>query len=268
MRAARRLTLPARPTCRRRDDRRAPHQAHRTVVLQRAPARTGVAITARTQGTPAGTPSALSRNLASNGGGMCRKTGSVMYAGHGGQTRHNCARLDTGAGVPHAAPHGSAADDEQERRVTLLLFGKGAVLARWLMRPLAVEMDESEQSPGTRRREPAGCSFPRMRASPPAHSSRPLWTISASTWRGSVDARFPRAKAGMCARAAGARAGRRSRASRTWPFRRSLAWECGALAARGASWFVVVIRAAGRRSVRRSVSRGAQPGSRFGGGHC
>ena len=39
---------------------------------------------------------------------------------------------------------------------------------------------------------------------------------------------------------------------------------CGARA----SWFVVVIRAAGRRSVRRSMSRGAQPGSRFGGGHC
>jgi hypothetical protein len=36
-------------------------------------------------------------------------------------------------------------DDERERRVTLLLLGKGAVLARWLMRPLAAEMDESRQ---------------------------------------------------------------------------------------------------------------------------
>jgi hypothetical protein len=36
-------------------------------------------------------------------------------------------------------------DDEQERRVRLLLLSKGAVLAHWFDRPLAAELDESEQ---------------------------------------------------------------------------------------------------------------------------
>jgi hypothetical protein len=41
-------------------------------------------------------------------------------------------------------------DDQQERSVTLLLFGKAAVLVRRLARALAAELDESEQSPGAR----------------------------------------------------------------------------------------------------------------------
>ena len=35
-----------------------------------------------------------------------------------------------------------ATDEEQERKVGLLLLGKGAVLAHGLDRPLAIEMDE------------------------------------------------------------------------------------------------------------------------------
>ena len=38
-------------------------------------------------------------------------------------------------------------DDEQERRVRLLLLGKGAVLAHRFERPLAAELDEYEQRP-------------------------------------------------------------------------------------------------------------------------
>ena len=57
-------------------------------------------------------------------------------------------------------------------------------------------------------REPAGCSFPPMRAPPPVRSSRRSGRFGASTRRGSADARFPRAEAGVYARAAGARAGR------------------------------------------------------------
>jgi hypothetical protein len=36
-------------------------------------------------------------------------------------------------------------DDEEERRVRLLLLGKAAVLAHRYERPLAAEMDESQQ---------------------------------------------------------------------------------------------------------------------------
>jgi hypothetical protein len=39
-----------------------------------------------------------------------------------------------------------AADVEQERTVGLLLLGKGAVFAHRFDRPLAVEMDDSQQS--------------------------------------------------------------------------------------------------------------------------
>ena len=43
--------------------------------------------------------------------------------------------------------------------MTLLLFGKGAVLARWLMRPLAIEMDETEQRPTRGAANPLGAHF-------------------------------------------------------------------------------------------------------------
>jgi hypothetical protein len=49
------------------------------------------------------------------------------------------------------SPHESealAVDDEQERRVRLLLLGEGAVLAQWFERPLAAELDESQQRSG------------------------------------------------------------------------------------------------------------------------
>jgi hypothetical protein len=52
---------------------------------------------------------------------------------------HRCERLSPRAEM-------LASDDEHERRVTLLLLGKGAVLARWLVRPLAAEMDEGQVS--------------------------------------------------------------------------------------------------------------------------
>jgi hypothetical protein len=39
-----------------------------------------------------------------------------------------------------------ASDEEQERTVGLLLLGKGAVFAHRFDRPLAVEMDDSQQS--------------------------------------------------------------------------------------------------------------------------
>jgi hypothetical protein len=39
-----------------------------------------------------------------------------------------------------------ASDDDQERRVRLLLLGKAAVLAHRFERPLAVEMDDDRQS--------------------------------------------------------------------------------------------------------------------------
>jgi hypothetical protein len=50
-----------------------------------------------------------------------------------------------------------ARDDDQERKLRLLLLGKGAVLAHRFERPLAAEMDESEQGLDRlgRRRGPA-----------------------------------------------------------------------------------------------------------------
>jgi hypothetical protein len=39
----------------------------------------------------------------------------------------------------------TAPDDEEERRVGLLLLGKGAVLAHRFDRPLAAESDETQQ---------------------------------------------------------------------------------------------------------------------------
>jgi hypothetical protein len=52
-------------------------------------------------------------------------------------------------------------DDEEERRVRLLLLGKATVLAHRYERPLAAEMDESEQrhdEPITRSRAAASSS--------------------------------------------------------------------------------------------------------------
>src|SRR5829696_1857645 len=49
------------------------------------------------------------------------------------------------ASVSKPRQRAPAWDDERERRVTLLLLGKGAVLARCLVRPLAAELDEFEQ---------------------------------------------------------------------------------------------------------------------------
>jgi hypothetical protein len=46
-----------------------------------------------------------------------------------------------------SAPDMPATDDDQERRGRRLLLGKGAVLAHRLARPLAAELDESEQWP-------------------------------------------------------------------------------------------------------------------------
>jgi hypothetical protein len=40
-----------------------------------------------------------------------------------------------------------AKDDDQERRVRLVLLGKGAVLAHRFERPLAAELDEKRQPP-------------------------------------------------------------------------------------------------------------------------
>ena len=49
-----------------------------------------------------------------------------------------CERLGCERQVP-------AQDDEEERSVRLLLLGKAAVLAHRFERPLAAEMDDSEQ---------------------------------------------------------------------------------------------------------------------------
>jgi len=43
-------------------------------------------------------------------------------------------------------------DDEQERRVRLLLLSKGAVLAHWFDRPLAAGMDEKQKRRSAHRR--------------------------------------------------------------------------------------------------------------------
>jgi hypothetical protein len=50
------------------------------------------------------------------------------------------------AGVFGRRSHVLARDDEEERRVRLLLPGKAAVLAHRLERPLAAEMDDDQQS--------------------------------------------------------------------------------------------------------------------------
>ena len=43
-------------------------------------------------------------------------------------------------------PPATRLDDEQARRVRLLLFGKGAVMAHRFERPLTAEMDDDQQS--------------------------------------------------------------------------------------------------------------------------
>jgi hypothetical protein len=48
-------------------------------------------------------------------------------------------------------------DDEEERRMRLLLLGKAAVLAHRYERPLAAEMDESRQRCSRRVRRGARC---------------------------------------------------------------------------------------------------------------
>jgi Transposase DDE domain group 1 len=47
---------------------------------------------------------------------------------------------------PHPGAQTPARDDEEERKVRLLLLGKAAVLAHRYERPLAAEMDEDQQS--------------------------------------------------------------------------------------------------------------------------
>ena len=54
-------------------------------------------------------------------------------------------------GVRGGCAEAPGLDDDQERRVRLLLLGKGADLAHRFERPLAAELDESEQSAGARR---------------------------------------------------------------------------------------------------------------------
>ena len=49
------------------------------------------------------------------------------------------------ARVSRPVPQTRGLDDEHERRVRLLLLSKAAVLAHRFDRPLAAEMDESEQ---------------------------------------------------------------------------------------------------------------------------
>jgi len=57
----------------------------------------------------------------------------------------------------------SRKDDDRERRRRLLLLGKGAVLAQRLVRPLAAQMDESEQRPTSDARRSARCSLDKGR---------------------------------------------------------------------------------------------------------
>ena len=56
------------------------------------------------------------------------------------------AAFEVNASVFHEALDATALDDGQERRGRLLHLGKGAVLAHRLAPPLAVELDETEQS--------------------------------------------------------------------------------------------------------------------------
>ena len=51
---------------------------------------------------------------------------------------------------PRTATQDSVSDDEQDRRVSLLLLGKEAILAHRFERPLDAEMDETEQRRGGR----------------------------------------------------------------------------------------------------------------------
>jgi hypothetical protein len=50
------------------------------------------------------------------------------------------------ASVSHVERQTTALDDEEERRVRLLLLGKAAVLTHRYERPLAAEMDDDQQS--------------------------------------------------------------------------------------------------------------------------
>jgi len=63
-----------------------------------------------------------------------------------GRARSSGPRSGLDAVVGSEAYETTAADEEQARTVGLLLLGKGAVLAHGFDRPLAVEMDEDEQS--------------------------------------------------------------------------------------------------------------------------
>jgi hypothetical protein len=79
-----------------------------------------------------------------------------------------------------------APDDEQRRRVTLVLLGKGAVLARWLVRPLAAEMDETEQwGSGTTDGEPRY----RNARQPAASVSRERVVLDEQVWDSPAGAR-------------------------------------------------------------------------------
>jgi hypothetical protein len=119
------------------------------------------------------------------------------------QQDHRPGRGSTGApGRPHTSPstgararfrrvrapeaatrNAPARDDEQARRVKLLLLGKGAVLVRRFDCPLAAEMDESEQSPGAKGANVVGCSFPTDADVRPVRRSRSLRTTNGSaTW--------------------------------------------------------------------------------------
>ena len=90
-----------------------------------------------------------------------------------------------------------ASDDEQARRVRLLLLGKvTAVLAHRFERPLAAELDESEQWP-TRGAGTCWLLLPRMRASPSVRHSRPLGTNLDRLRHGWSDGRV-RGEAGLC----------------------------------------------------------------------
>jgi hypothetical protein len=48
--------------------------------------------------------------------------------------------------MPARVPFAPEMDDDQERRVRLLLLGKGAVLAHRFERPLAAELDDQQHS--------------------------------------------------------------------------------------------------------------------------
>jgi hypothetical protein len=58
----------------------------------------------------------------------------------------------------------------------LLLLGKGGVWAHRFERPLAAELDESEQWPRREAGEPARYCLTRVRTSPPVRTARSLGT--------------------------------------------------------------------------------------------